>query len=149
MNLQPWDLRDPAALIEAIDRMHPLRPGRVIMGLVDRPSTDQVLVDAVVVADGQPQPDDERAVKDLMEDVAHRLFIDRAGDRPPRHAFVIVVARNGRVVIRDDDDMWGWGLLYSNHLEPAFYGDMILVTEHGWRCFQDETAGRHPALLRV
>jgi hypothetical protein len=50
------------------------------------------------------------------------------------------------VVFTSQEVRWGYGLLYGKDLLHVFTGDVLLVTEHGWRSMDDDLAGRKPAL---
>lgn len=145
MRDEPWVLRDPGALLDEIDQRGLLRTRTTVLALVEHPSTDQLLCDALTLCDGPPPREvEDRAT--MVRCAARNLYGDRPDARPPRHAFVTIVARPGRVVFRDDDTAWLSGHLFANHLLPVFHGDLILVTEHGWRSCDKRVAGRLPAL---
>ncbi len=146
---QPWDVREPATIIgEALRRRRP-RPGDVLVALAqsgDEP--DQALVDVARVHRGERPRRYEasellRAQAEAM--VGKRPWVD-GGWMPPRHVFVTVVCRSGRVVPGPEELFWLLAWRYSNHFTAAFNGDVYLVTEHGWTGCADKRAGFTPAL---
>lgn len=143
---QPWDLRDPAEIIRVLDEEHRLRAGQVIVGLVERPSTDQLLVASEVIWEA-PEPPPAKEIRHLLRTTARTLYAGRDPDAYPiEHAYVTLVARRGLVVLADDVLAWAYGWLYCVHRLPVFKGALLTVTEHGWRSFDDESAGAVPAL---
>lgn len=146
MRLNSWDLRDPASALHTVHRLVSLRPGHVVLALFEQPSRAQRLLDATLVSTSETPPPNVDRLATLLGDAARGLFAGRSGRWPPVHAFAVIVARRGRVVFRPADLAWSKGLAYASHLEPAFNGELVLVTQHGFRCFGDSTAGRHPAL---
>ena len=60
------------------------------------------------------------------------------------HAFVTVLVRPGRCVIGPNEAVWLNGWRYANHLQRAFSGELVLVTEHGWVAWPSDAAGRAP-----
>jgi hypothetical protein len=146
MHIQPWELRDPAEVIRVLDEEHRLRAGQVIVGLVERPSTDQLLVASEVIWT-DPEPPPLKQVRGLLRTAARDLYADRDPDAYPiDHSYVTVVARHGRVVLVDDVLAWAYGWLYCSHQQPVYKGALLTVTEHGWRSFDNESAGAVPAL---
>jgi hypothetical protein len=145
----PWHLREPATVIgEALRRRSP-RPGDVLVALVqagDDPA--QKLVDVVRAHRGDlPRRHD---ASDLLRTraesmVGERPWVDGRW-MPPRHVFVTLVCRSGRVVPGPDELFWLLAWRYSNHLAAAYNGDVYLVTEHGWTGCADHRAGFTPAL---
>ena len=108
----------------------------------------QALVDVVRVHRGElPR---HREASDVLKTRAEAM----AGERPwvdgrwmpPRHVFVTVVCRSGRVVPGPDELFWLLAWRYSNHLAAAYNGDVYLVTGHGWTGCADKRAGFTPAL---
>jgi hypothetical protein len=146
---EPWDVRDPAAIIgEALRRRAP-KSGDVLVAFVqsgDHP--DEALVDVVRVHRGElPR---HREASDVLKTRAEAMAGERPGVdgrwMPPRHVFVTVVCRSGRVVPGPDELFWLLAWRYSNHLAAAYNGDVYLVTGHGWTGCADKRAGFTPAL---
>ena len=146
---QPWDVREPATVIgEALRRRRP-RPGDVLVALVQAgDDPDQGLVDVVRAHRGDlpgryEASDLLRAQAEAM--VGERPWVDGRW-MPPRHVFVTVVCRSGRVVPGPEELFWLQAWRYSNHHAAAYNGDVYLVTEHGWTGCADKRAGFTPAL---
>ena len=147
--LDPWDVREPAGIIgDALRRCRP-KAGDVLVALVTAgDDVDQALIDVTRVHRGAlPRRRDASELLRLhAQSVAPtRSFVD-GGWMPPRHVFVTVVCRSGRVVPCPDEMFWLMAWRYSNHLTAAFDGDVYLVTEHGWTGCADHRAGFTPAL---
>lgn len=146
---EPWEVREPATVIgEALSRCSP-RPGDVLVALVqsgDDPG--QELVDVVRAHRGDlpRRYDASELLRARAESMAgERPWVDGRW-MPPRHVFVTLVCRSGRVVPGPDELFWFLAWRYSNHLAAAFNGDVYLVTEHGWTGCADKRAGFTPAL---
>ena len=146
----PWEVRDPAAVIDrVITGRHP-EPGDVFVALLTRAdSSDQQVLEVVHVHRGD-LPERHEA-SSFVRDHALRLVEERpwtgSGWRPPQHLLVTVVCRSGRVVPGPSELFWLMAWRYANHLGDAFDGDVYLVTEHGWTGLIDRRAGFTPALL--
>jgi hypothetical protein len=148
MCMKPWDLRDPAEIIHLLDDEHRLRAGHVVVGLIERPSTDQLLVASNVVWE-RPEPPPFKEIRDLLRSTSRSLYASlQAGANayPIEHAYVTLVARRGRVILADDVLKWAVGWLYCSYAQPVFKGALLTITQHGWRDFDNESAGAVPAL---
>jgi hypothetical protein len=147
MKLDKWELRDPGALLEEVAHRHALHPGLVVSALVEHASTSQRLVATEVVYDDERPPLPEQH-REFVGPALQRLPIPEwTPDHPPaEHTVALVIARRGRVVFTSQEVRWGYGLLYGKDLLHVFTGDLLLVTEHGWRSMDDDLAGRKPAL---
>jgi hypothetical protein len=145
MYIKPWDLRDPAEIIHLLDEEHRLHAGHVVVGLIERPSTDQLLVASRVIWE-RPEPPPFKEICDLLRSATRSLYVGRDHGYPVEHAYITLVARRGRVVLTDDVLAWGLGWLYFSYAQPVFKGTLLTVTEHGWRDFDTESAGAVPAL---
>lgn len=151
------ELADPAAVLSAIDRLVSLRPG-VLMALV-RQGRDQQHLERVVPLDwprSEASPGDLQGrgldqvqQSELLRRAALRLWGRRSTARRgvPTRTVVLVSVRRGRVVFGpvEDEVLGAWR--YANHLLPVWWGDLLLVTEHGWRTLLTDRGGRSPALL--
>lgn len=143
MELEPYDVRDPAQLISHIAQRVDLREDTAWLALVHQPSTTQELQDV--------RPLDLPALLDDGEDISERLRVAARSfglgwRRRPEHALVTVIVRPGRCVFGPNELVWSKGWRYANHLEAAFTGDLLLVTEHGWLDLMTEGAGFAPAM---
>jgi len=144
MDLEPWDVRDPSALLDEIAARHDMHAGLVVVGLVEDPPRQQRLVDSTVAWDDRSPPEREEC-SDLIRSAVGRLpVVPRA--IPPRHAYTTVVCRGGRAIIGPAEAVWLYGWRYANHLQPVFQGDLLLVTDHGWCSFDDDSGGSAPRL---
>ncbi len=132
MGHNPWELRDPAATLDGIARRHELRPGLVIVGLVEHPDTIQQLLDTTIVYEQSPAPADVRDCAKLIRTGARRLYGPRLTAGLPRHSFVTVVIRQGATSLCVDDRRWLAGWRLSDHRLAVWTGELILLTEHGW-----------------
>jgi len=150
---RPSQLRDPARFLTQLSTVLSMTPGTIV-SLVHLPTTKQALCAAVRIDWADVKPTDQMdadlsrtARSELLHDVAHDLWgsLPTARGRP-EHAFVTVVARPGRVVFGPPEYRVLSGWRYANHLLPAFQGDLLLVTPHGWRAFIDDSCGTVPAL---
>ena len=133
---------------EALRRRRP-RPGDVLVALVQAgDDPDQSLVDVVRVHRGElPKRLEASELLRVQAEamVGERPFVDGRW-LPPRHDFVTIVCRSGRVVPGPEELFWLLAWRYSNHLTAAFNGDVYLVTEHGWTGCADKRAGFAPSL---
>ena len=144
MERYPWELRDPGAAVEAIARQHVLRPGQVVVGLFELPSSIQRLLDTALVFEGDHAPTDVRDCAWLIDQAAHQVFGPRLVVGEPRHAFVTVVVRHGSLEILDDDRRWLLGWQHADHRLPAYTGELFVFTEQGWRSPAHPLRGHHP-----
>lgn len=154
MCIQPWALRDPAEIIHLLDEEHRLRAGHVVIGLIERPATDQQLIASKVIWE-RPEPPPLQEVRGLLRSTARFLYAGSGPGRdagsgaatyPIERAYVTLVARQGRVVLADEVLRWAIGWLYCSYPQPVFKGPLLTITEHGWREFGTESAGGIPAL---
>lgn len=141
-----WDLRDPAAALTGIARRHQLRPGMVIVGLIELPNTIQHLLDTTVLYDADRPPDEARHCAVLIRRAANRLFGPRVVIGTPRHAFLTVVVRRGPLRLSSADRRWWEGWRQAEHELPVFDGTLVVMTEQGWRSADDQLVGFQPAL---
>lgn len=148
-----WVLRDPGRFLDELFGVVPCRPG-VVVTLVRRPSTDQQLLAAVPLtwlpftgdADGEPAREEDASARSERR-AATRLWGRRSMRHEPRDfTFVTVSIRRGRVVPGAQEASLRRAWWFSNHLLPALYGEIVLVTEHGWRASFGDVVGRCPAL---
>jgi len=145
VDLQNWDVRDPGRLLDEIVERHDLHAGLVVVGLVEDPPRQQQLLGSTVAWDGLSPPDRDEC-RELIRSAVNRLPIQADWTLPPRHAFTTVVCRSGRAIIGPAEAVWLYGWRYANHLQPVFQGDLLLVTDHGWCSFDDDSGGSTPRL---
>lgn len=144
MDLKPYDVRDPAQLIAEIAEQVDLVADTAWLALVHRPSTTQKLVE-VRALELPALLDDGEDISEPLCGAARAFGLEWRRDY--EHALVNVVVRPGRCVFGPNELVWSLGWRYANHLEAAFDGDLILVTEHGWLDLMTEEAGFEPAML--
>jgi hypothetical protein len=147
MELDVWDLNDPARLIEEIAERVPLLTNTAHLAVVEDPSTRQLLTHVETL----PAPariGHYLQVKDLLrKTMRERLPIPQWAGAETRHAVVTVIVRDGLTVFGCNEEQWLLAWRYSNHHMGAFTGTTFLVTEHGWYDW-DSTWGDHePRLL--
>lgn len=143
MELKPYDVRDPAALIEEVAERIDLVEDTAWLALVHRPSTAQKLLD-VRQLELPALLDDDEDISEVLRDAVDSLGI--GWRRHYEHALVTVVVRPGRCVFGPNELVWSMGWRYVNHLQAVFDGDLILVTEHGWLDMMTQEAGVEPAM---
>lgn len=141
------DLRDPAAALAGIARRHQLRPGMVIIGLLEHPSTIQHLLDTTVLYDAAEAPEQARHCGVLIQRAAERLFGPRLILGQPRHTFLTVVVRRGPLVVTSEDQRWFDGWREAEHRLPVLDGTLVLLTDQGWMCAGNKRVGFLPALV--
>jgi hypothetical protein len=143
--LHPYDVRDPAALIEDIAERVPLALGTAHMALVQDVSTDQTVL----------RIDTLRLPAEILDWHAAREELRRVVDAwpipmgpcRPRHTPVLVVVRPGLCVFGPNELIWFTAERYANFLKRLWTVNDILVTEHGWLDFMTKEAGTSPAAL--
>ena len=143
--LRVFEVADPALLIEQVASTHRLTEGLVLLAVVKHPSTEQALVHVERFPGGlvDPVPDD---LNHQLCDVMDRLPLpDRS--HPIEHCVVTVIVRSGFTVFGRREMGWMSGWRYSNHSRPAFTGDLILVTEHGWLDGVTGWGGHEPRMI--
>jgi hypothetical protein len=144
MKLEPYEYKDPAALITDVAGRVPLTEDTAYLVLVANPATEQRIVvlqryDAPALLD-----DYDEARNEIYERVQALPIPD--GGRP-RHSVMTVLVRRGLCVFGPQDLPWFQAWRYSNHLRPVFGSEFILVTEHGWCDLMTGSGGSRPALV--
>jgi hypothetical protein len=148
-----WQLRDPGRFLRELFQLIPCQPG-LFVALV-RDAGGKQRLEAVVPVHWQPGDDhtlpaleeDHDECTELLRRAALKLWGRRSQSRRrPEHVFVSVVVRRGRVVYGPLEaavmDSWR----FTNHCLPVLYGELALVTEHGWLSGFDDSFGATPAL---
>jgi len=144
MTPRPWQLHDPARLLTEISERFPLVEDTALLALVQRPSTEQKLIDVERLRSPALLDDWNEASEEICERM-HRFDIPER-PRRPEHAGVTIVVRGGLCVLGPNEGDWYRAWRYSNHLRNAFDGGLILVTPHGWVDVLSDTAGLSPAM---
>ena len=145
MPREPYEYRDPAAVIAEVARRVPLIEDTAYLVLVANPSTEQRIVtvqrfDTPALIDDYDEP-----MKEIRARVQALPIPDVV---PPTHSLLTVLVRPGLCVFGPNESVWLNAWRYSNHLARAFGSELILVTEHGWCDFMTECAGTEPALAQ-
>lgn len=141
--LEPYEFRDPAALISELAERIPLDEGTAHLVLVERPSTTQ----RVIRIDRLRTPAEilrSEDAEDEMRDVIDTWPLPE--EQPPRHSSLLVLVRPGWCVFGPNEAQWFHADCYLNHLRSVYTGNCILVTEHGWVDFMTYLAGSTPAM---
>lgn len=145
----PWDVREPAAIIiEALRRTRP-RTGDVLVAMLDRGDCDEQKVQEVLRVNRGALPQRFDASDQLREHALHlagrREWLE-PGRAPYQGVLVTIACRTGRVVPGPNELFWLMAWRYSNHNTGAYDGDVYLVTDHGWTGCHDHRAGFEPSL---
>jgi hypothetical protein len=143
MNLEPYEFRSPAELIDDIASRVPLTDGTAYLVLVAQPSTAQHMI-SIDRLDAPAELDDFEEVRDEMRERIEGWPLPDVW--PPTHAAVVVVVRRGLCVMGPNEGMWCKAWRYINHHRALHIGDLILVTEHGWVDFMTHLGEVTPAL---
>jgi hypothetical protein len=143
MELEPFEYRDHARLVNEVNRRVALEENTVHVALVHEPSTLQRVVSVTTLATPAVIDDYVEACAELTE-LMQRLPIPDE-PRPPRHSVMTFVVRPGRCVFGPNEGRWMSAWRYSHHFRNAYDGRVTLVTEHGWCDFMTYEAGHMPA----
>lgn len=143
-----WDLDDPAATLRQIGQMCRFRPGRSVVAAVRL--GDQTVTGAKIATDSGERLPFQPEASELARRLAHELVPERGSVTTDHggmsHVLITVVCRDGYVLPGRQEFDWMLAWRYSNHLAGAFYGDVYVVTPHGWTGSADRRAGREPCL---
>jgi hypothetical protein len=141
--LEPYEFRDPAALMAELAERISLDENTAHLLLVDHPSTVQRIVRIERLTTPAEILSGEDAEEE-MRDVIDAWPLPEV--RPPRHSTMLVLVRPGLCVFGPNEAQWLLADRYLNHLRPLYTGDCLLVTEHGWVDWMTYLAGRTPAM---
>ncbi|WP_392542460.1 hypothetical protein [Oryzobacter telluris] len=145
----PWDVRDPAAMITESLRRARARPGDVLVAILDRGDSPEQSTHDVVRVNRGSLPQRHEASEVLREHAVrlagHREWIESRWE-PPRWLLATIICREGRVIPGPYELFWLMAWRYSNHHTRAFDGDVYLVTQHGWTGYLDRRSGFEPGL---
>ena len=141
--LEPYEFRDPAALMAELAERISLDENTAHLLLVDHPSTVQRIVRIERLTTPAEILSGEDAEEE-MRDVIDAWPLPEV--RPPRHSTMLVLVRPGLCVFGPNEAQWLLADRYLNHLRPLYTGDCVLVTEHGWVDWTTYLAGRTPAM---
>jgi hypothetical protein len=143
MELNDYEFRAPAELIQTVDSRVVLQDDTVWLVQVANPSTEQRVVRVDSLTTSAVITEWETA-RDEMYDVISSWSVPDTV--PPTHSAVLVVVRRGLCVFGPHEKYWHLAWRYINHCRPMYSGNVILVTEHGWVDFMTEAADVEPAL---
>ena len=143
MEIEPYEFRSPAELIQEVsDRVH-LRRGSAWAVLVQEPSRRQKVRAVAGLPCGSLVDDDEEA-RGVIEAIC-----DHWGGGGWHSAtdlkVVTVIVRDGLCVWTPVE--WTWALAWRYASISLSGGDIITVTEHGWYDFMTKHADHRPALI--
>jgi hypothetical protein len=142
MDIDDFELRSPAELIEEVAGRVPLADGTAYAVLVAGPARKQTIRAIERLPCGAEIDDYDRA-RPLLEELCRRW--DDGGDtRPSRLKVVTVIVRRGLCVWTPVE--WAWSNAWRYTWTPISGGDLIVVTEHGWYDFMTKHADHRPAL---
>lgn len=110
MQLKPYDVRDPAALIAEIAERVDLTEGTAWLALIHRPSTTQKLLE-VIPLELPALLDDSEDISGVLRDAVQGLGL--GWRRHDEHAVVTVVVRPGRCVLGPNELVWSLGCATS------------------------------------
>lgn len=147
-----WDVADPQETLDAIiARSHPADGDVIVAMLRSQDGGAREIVDVTVVHPAG-QPIEQLTARDRLrrhaQSTAPSGLWNRGKARTVDHVFVTVVCRSGRVLPGPTELFWSLAWRYSNHLTDAFFGDIYILTPHGWTGVHDRRAGFTPALTK-
>jgi hypothetical protein len=133
--IDPWDLPDVPALLEEVGRRVDVRAGLDVVAVVDTEPTRGLLAYEVLrplarLSTGYEVWD---LARHQLEQVFVRLCPQRRLGEPPHFTLHVVRFREGRVVPTPDEGALAYAMLLANNPVHGFVGEVITVTEHGWR----------------
>ena len=146
MTLEPWEFRDPGAVVAAVLTENEHREGDASLVLVRDPSTDQEIVHTTYLPVRRTRGLNDSQREELLARSAQAMPIPVPPDLRPRHAIMTIVVRRGYAVIGPPEEKWLMAWHYSNHLVHVFTADLVVVTEHGWVDFMSGLGGLEPRL---
>lgn len=145
MNLKTYDYRDPGEIVARVATTHGLKDGDVLLVVVRDPSTSQDVEHVRRLSRRDWIGLGQTALADYLAEQVRGLPIPRR-DGELRHSVLTVLVRRGFVVFGSYEERWLYAWRYSNHLVDTFWGDVVLVTEHGWRDFATSWGAQDPRL---
>lgn len=145
MEIEPYELRSPAELIEEVADRVALRPGSAYAVLVHDPSRRQQ-VRAVAGLPCGSLVDDAEEARGVIEAICGHWCGGRWSS--PRDLKVVtVIVREGLCVWTPLE--WTWAIAWRYASTGLSGGDMITVTEHGWFDFMTKHADHRPAMVEA
>lgn len=147
MNIDSFELRSPADLIEEIAERVPLVDGRTYAVLVHDPSEAQQVRAIEALPFGALIDDDSYdEVRSYLEELCRGWGGGRS-HLPSDVKVVTVVVRRGLCVWTPVE--WAWSNAWRYASTGLSTGDLITVTEHGWHDFMTKHADHQPAMVEA
>lgn len=148
MELKPYDLRDPALVVEALAKRYRLTRPAAYLAVVRDPSTAQKIV-SVEKLRTPAVIDDWQAASDELRERLNSADIPTAGppgSTAPSHLPMLIVVRPGRCVSSPNERVWWLAQRYMNSMAWTWSPGLMVVTEHGWYDFTTKWGAVEPAL---
>jgi hypothetical protein len=145
MELESWELVDPARFIEQIASSHRLVAGLALLAVVEDPAGRQAITHVETL------PIDCRIghysqAADLLYETMQRLTLPDVPGPDMRISVVTVIVRLGVTTPGRHEAAWTSAWKHSSHLRAAFTGNLMVVTEHGWYDLMSERGAAFPRL---
>lgn len=141
----PWELPDVPAFLTDVARRIDLRPGHDVLVVVDDSEERRTLGLERLAQPTEPGADPWELAHTVLEGPMQRLCPSWEDAPPPPHCTAhILRCRDGRVVPARDDVRWGYAMSYAKNFLTVYWGDVIVLTPHGWRV--NNRAGMTPTL---
>ena len=139
----PWDLRRPDLLLQAVADSEPFDRPRTLLARVEGPYEQQQL--AAVTCLWEEPAEDECERTRLTEQALQRLGFGRGapidGCRP---ITVPIVIRSGPSWFAWDESEAVLGLRYGGNLRNVIWYEVLTVTPRGWTSWPAELSGTQP-----
>jgi hypothetical protein len=145
MELESWELVDPARFIEQMASGRRLVAGLALLAVVEDPASKQAITHVETL------PVDCRIehyaqAADLLYDTMQRLPLPDRAAPDTRYSVVTVIVRPGLTAPGRHEAAWTSAWRHSSHLRAAFTGNLIVVTEHGWYDLMSERRADFPRM---
>jgi hypothetical protein len=131
MELESWELAEPARFIERIASGHRLVAGLALLAVVQDPVSSQTITHIEELPIDCRIEHPSQAAELLYTTMQQIPLPDSAG-HGTQHSVITVIVRPGLATAGRHEAAWKVAWSNSNHLRPAFTGNLVVVTEHGW-----------------
>jgi hypothetical protein len=145
MDIEPYEVRSPAELIQEVSERVRLKRGTAWAVLVHDPSRRQEVRAIAGLPCGSLVNDDEEA-RGVIEAICEH-WGGRGWHSPCDLKVVTVIVREGLCVWTRVE--WTWALAWRYASTGLSGGDTITVTEHGWYDFMTKHADHQPSLVEA
>lgn len=142
----PFELRDPGALVEQVLYGRRVAEGDAFVALVRDATGVQELVHVTSIPPTTWASLDRPGRSDFLRQCVHDMPIDTETWRRPEHTVITIVVRSGLAVFSADELSWLLAWRYANHLAPVLDAGLILITEFGWVDFMSGRGDFTPRL---